>query len=350
MPEWSWPLVQYRDMFTGAALVVRRATGLQEFWKLVFAVQSPYYYLGMCQLRMVPAPSMHDLAAPLAPTDISYEFHMNFAQCCSAADVKVQGSDQLSILFRLVHTGGTRLTTDMHPIGLGVLLAGEDHDLGPREDPVQEAAKDGKVDPEYEQLVEVMPWLRHLDFQQGLTGGEGSATDDAPEGVRRASAGVLAAIDDDEILAGLTALEREREVLAADDAAAPGHDFIPKIRGGLSEVLKSGDAVHAVQGQCTNADATYWARVYGATTFKATFSEHTPAACKILVRSWCHRMQHFYDLQQAAPPSAELAFTPDLIAAYREPTELAALLADRANPKWNGWMTRAAVIQQNSST
>ena len=146
-------------------------------------------------------------------------------------------------------------------------------------------------------------------------------------------------------MAGLIRLEREREVHAAEDAVAPGRNFFTKIRGGVSEVLKSGDAVHAAQGQCSGKAASYWARLHAATTSKATFSEHTMPASKVLVRSWCHRMQHFYDVQQAVSPSVPLAFILDLIAAYREPTELAALLADRASPKWNGWMTRAAVIR-----
>ena len=129
-----------------------------------------------------------------------------------------------------------------------------------------------------------------LDDKQGF----GAEDDSAGTSDPASQPGVLAEIDEDEIWAGLAALERAR-IAEGDTAAASGagRDFVPKVRGGTSEILKSGIAVHASQGQCTNQAATDWARLYGQTTFKATFSEHGPAESAVIVRSWCHRMQLF---------------------------------------------------------
>ena len=120
--------------------------------------------------------------------------------------------------------------------------------------------------------------------------------------------------------------------------------FVPKPRGGRSEMLKSGEPVHAMQGQCIGADAERWARRRGQVTFKATFSEHGAEPSTILARAWCHRM-HFFCLEQAAPDGIEFVFTAELIAAYEEPTELAALEADVTNAKWPKWQPRIALIR-----
>ena len=342
MPAWATPLVKHRNMFMGAALAIRRTTGAVEYWKMVFAVQSPEYYLGLCKLNLVALPSMHDLQA-LHPRE-PFVFHMNFAECCSAADVNIAGLDEVRILFRLCHVGGTRLTSDMQPISLDLILAGDDQDIGPDEQKDSEEAS-RKQDPVYEQLVQVMPWLRHLDLTQGLSGAASGEAIEGSGGARGAATSGLRDIDEDELLVGLRALERERMDAAMESAFDTSRDFVPKVRGGKSQILKSGEAVHAIQGQCANQDADFWARTYAQVSFKATFSEHTAAASKLLVRSWCHRMQFFFSLMQSAPEGSEFRYTPEIIASYKEPTELTALAGDVRHPKWKGWMGRIGVIR-----
>ena len=181
-----------------------------------------------------------------------------------------------------------------------------------------------------------------LDDKQGFAaeGDSAGAIDPASQ------PGVLAEIDEDEIWAGLAALERAR--IAEGDTAASsgaGRDFVPKVRGGTSEILKSGIAVHASQGQCTNQAATDWARQYGQTTFKATFSEHGPAESAVLVRSWCHRMQLFFDMWLRAPAGAGFVYTDELVGSYAEPTELAALTGSVGHAKYRKWMSRIEVVR-----
>ena len=144
---------------------------------------------------------------------------------------------------------------------------------------------------------------------------------------------------------GLKALERAREAERAAASELPDNDFVAKVRGGGSEVYKSGDVVHAMQGQCSGQEATAWARKYAATTFKATFSEHGTPEAKILVRAWCHRCQFFYNIEMEAPAAVEFSYSDAHLAAYEEPTELTALAQLDTHPKWRKWMGRIVAIR-----
>ena len=340
MPQWAKPLVQFRNMFCGSALVVRRDGGARDFYKMVFAVKSPKEYLALCPLHPVPAPSVDDLATAQEPLGPDFVFAINYADCISAADVVVGARDHLSCLFRLVHEGGTRVTSDMQPLALEYVLEGTDCDLGPVE--LVETQTEGATasgDPTFEKLVTTtLPWLQFLDYKQGFTA-EGPAGSEAVEAEN-------AVIDEDEVWEGLARLERARAAEVEVAAALPDRDFVSKVRGGESEVYRSGDIVHAMQGQCSGAEATAWARMHGASTFKATVSEHGVEEAKILVRSWCHRMQYFYNLEMSAAPSSDFSFAPAVVEAYGEPTELAALAGMVGHPKWQKWIKRIEAIRR----
>ena len=66
---------------------------------------------------------------------------------------------------------------------------------------------------------------------------------------------------------------------------------------------------------------------------------------QVLVRSWCHRMQWFFDMEMAAIDGAEFSFNDDIVSRYIEPTELAALAEDRMHPKWSKWFPRILAIR-----
>ena len=213
----------------------------------------------------MPVPSADDAFAPLLPLDLNFAFSVNYADCQTAADVVVGAKDELQVLFRLMHEGGTRLTSDMLPMPLDFVLGAEDNDFGPDELRAEEGGKaDRQADPDFEKIVTgSLPWLEHLDFKQGLTGRASTETAETAEGPSVA--------DEDEIWEGLQRLERARIAEAARFAAEPDRDFVAKVRGGESEVYKSGEVVHAMQGQCTGRVATAWARGHASASFKATF-------------------------------------------------------------------------------
>ena len=95
-----------------------------------------------------------------------------------------------------------------------------------------------------------------------------------------------------------------------------------------------GDWSDAVQAQCSAAGRR-WAKDHHGMqiTFKATFSKHGEEPARVLCRSWCHRMQYFYNLEQEAGGPG-FVFTPAMVAGYMEPDELTALVRDGSNPHW----------------
>ena len=56
-------------------------------------------------------------------------------------------------------------------------------------------------------------------------------------------------------------------------------------------------------------------------------------------------MQYFFNIEQGALGDELFVFTPKLIAAYEEPTELTALHEDVAHPKWAKWQGRIVIIR-----
>ena len=101
-------------------------------------------------------------------------------------------------------------------------------------------------------------------------------------------------MDDEELLEALATWEAERSIAAHEHAFSGCADFASRVRGGESQILLIGEAVHATQAQCTSKFATAWAKRRGFhATFKATHDVHGPAEAKLLCRCWCHMMQFF---------------------------------------------------------
>ena len=140
-------------------------------------------------------------------------------------------------------------------------------------------------------------------------------------------------------------MERARAEELEYSAVMASQEFVAKARRGDSQVLKSGEVMHAMQGQCSGQVADGWARRNAATTFKATFSEHGTPESKILVRAWCHRMQHFFNLEMAALEPASFVFTAAHLAAYEEPIEFTDLAMVDGHPRWRKWMARIRAIR-----
>ena len=84
------------------AVVVQREHGACEVWKVVFAIQSHKYYLVLCRVHLVPAPSFYGMGIPLQPLDVNFVFSINYADCIYVAGVVVGARDGLNFLFRLM--------------------------------------------------------------------------------------------------------------------------------------------------------------------------------------------------------------------------------------------------------
>ena len=304
MPDWASPLVRHRELLAGSAMVIRRADRSSEFWKMLYMVKSPGFYLALCRLH--EASEFMSSPALQAPRDhIMYSFSCNFADCATGADVVVGPTDQLQILFRLSHNGGTYVSSDSTPVNLDWLLAGQVEDLWAGDGDEQRAAKHAKTQDE---LVAEMLWLKYLDHKHAWTDTLAKiASGSMGSGPHGEGSAELAELDEDLKFSALADLEKARADALEDYVISGCADFAARVRGGESQVRATGEGVHAMQGQCCSKFATAWARRRGLqVTLKASFIPHGPAEAKVLTRSWCHRMQHFYDLELASAEGRDL--------------------------------------------
>ena len=297
MPQWALPLIRNRELLQGTALEVLRDNGQAEYWKFVFMVKSSgLEFLAMTPL--IPADEHLPSTALAEPRESLYRFRCNFADFRTAADVVVGAADRLNILLRLYHNGGTYMSSDMYPIGIPWLLAGQAADMPKGVDEEQRARKAAKTFDEY---AVAMPWLQHLDVKQGFSGGFDALT---PGGSAASqdieSSAAEYEVNEEDFLDALGMLDKERIVAADENAYAGQESFASKVRGGESQFAKTGDMTHAHQSQCTNKYSTAWARRRGLhITFKATHGPHGLAQAKLMCRSWCHRMQIFIMLRKS---------------------------------------------------
>jgi len=326
-PAWATLIVEHRDFFSDCALVFC-ANGVPQYYKVVYGVQKPNTYLALCQLHPTndytasELPN-HPTAKQIAAASHGLAFRCNFAVMATAADLQPLEMKQLSVLFGMKHRGGVIVTTDDSPMPLRAFLSGQ---ATPKEQ-MPAPIKDLVVDKEFESLVLQMPWLDHLTLTDSFVSNVKKAA--------AASAGSGASTkhleefecDEDEILTALAKVDKAR---AAEGciAVARGHTDFKCIENYGKSNVKKGKAFHdAVQGVCHTKDADRWSRGHGLqVTFKASFSEHTEEPCRILVRSWVHRMQFFYDYELCYGESdKQLVFTGAMLGYYAEPDELTRL-------------------------
>jgi len=222
----------------------------------------------------------------------------------------------------------------MVPIDMNVLLAAGGGDC--HAEAVEEKSEPDKK--HYEALVRDMPWLQHLEHKRPLLRDLDSSLVADPESVSTTDIDDSAAvpeIDDETLLQGLADLEKARSAAVQDNAEMGADDFVSRVRGGASTATGIGQGVDAMQGHTTNQLVKARAVRRGLqVTFKASFSEHGVAASKVLVRSWCHRMQFFFDLELRSDEGANLEYNETHVSSYLESSELQALEVDGHNPKW----------------
>ena len=202
-------------------------------------------------------------------------------------------------------------------------LSGE-HIQFPKEKPVGNAPEPDK---EFEQLVLKMPWLEHLNTSDSFIQHAASAADRMHSFT--ATQADQMEVSEDDVFAGLEAVEKARIVEAAVVVERGPCDFYVKENYGESN-LKKGKAFHdAVQGVCKTKDGDKWARNHGLqVTFKMTFSEHDEEPARIVARAWAHRMQYFFDYERTHGGDG-FVFNAAIQGAYIEPDELGRLYTAR---------------------
>ena len=299
MPSWVPDFVKHRDFFGTCILVCQGLSG-REDWKVVYAVQSPQAYLAVCKLEPVHVAPVSlprgSSASALVQNRVDGSWKCNYGRMYTAADMSATSLGDLSVIFSIQHVGGSIITAQEEPVPVRLFMAGQPtrSEAKPRTMTVEEAH-----DQVYEDLVTAMPWLDHLDKSHGFKSG---SSKDQKAHVSKAPSDLLPAIElsEDQLMDALADVEKARAVEATIAVERGFRDFRSQEQHGESNV-KKGAAYHdALQGICCNADSDAWTRGRRMhVTFKATFTEHTEEASRVLVRAWVHRMQWFFDYEMS---------------------------------------------------
>ena len=239
MPGWVRDFVAARDFWGECALVSCGESGETEYWKVVYAVQSPSPYLAVCKLEPVkhtrdrlPAGSS---AGAIARSGFAIAFKCSFGIMQTAADMGVASMSDLSILLHLRHEGGTIVTSPCEPLPIMHFMGGKPTPRAvraPRSEDAIEQAKD-KV---FDDIVLSMPWLQ--DYQES----QGFAATVVQKAIKKAAALSaplpVAELDGDELMDALADVEKatcEESAIAMERCA---RDFKTNECHGESNVKK----------------------------------------------------------------------------------------------------------------
>jgi hypothetical protein len=177
-----------------------------------------------------------------------------------------------------------------------------------------------------------MPWLAHLDKMEGFKNQLRREAVSSAD-VEATADKVVALVDEEVLLSCLADLEAERAAESVAAIAMETIDFRTTIRAGTEALELKGEYSDASQGKAVSLGAKEWCERHRLQkTYKATYTEHgDTATCKVLVRSWCHRMQFFYNMELRQGDTA-FVFTLAHVREYVEPSEFTAL-ASRVKKK-----------------
>ena len=353
-PSWVDRISRDREGFVDAVLIVDDPEEEEEeYFKVLYAVKAPNRYLALCRLdQKSTTGDWHcegDDIWKVAEHSRHCTFRCNFARVVTAADIGDVPLEYLKVMMVTRHDGGTKLTCISEPVDLDFLTGrdagplGDDDDMDEDEDEVAPKKKQkSSKDKDYESLLHDLPWLVYLDQQLGFdTRKKEKPLPEDP--VQRAVAEANAdPVPEDVLIATMSEMEKARSALAADLAPAPGADFGTTLRGGVRAKTKKGKAPDAVQAVALNQASVDWCLARKLQqTLKGTFSEHDGQEnCLVLVRCWSHKMQFFYDLENASEDGPAHVFTVTEINSYVEPAELKDLLDRTTKLKTLQWIAK----------
>ena len=140
-------------------------------------------------------------------------------------------------------------------------------------------------------------------------------------------------------------LEAARAEYDASHAAPPDQDLQVAIEGGAAAERRHGVAVRGYVGRAKSTFAANLCTRFSvphSASYAISARAHDDRTAAVLARCWCHRMHFFYN-QYTLSPDTTVAFIPEQIASYVEPTELAE--AERNNSGAAGAHSRARIAQ-----
>ena len=133
------------------------------------------------------------------------------------------------------------------------------------------------------------------------------------------------ATDEEQVLKGLHDLEKVRAAVASAQEDKTD-DFVVAVLGGKRVLEKTGKAYDYIQGKAANVIAGDFAKTRtGQETMRWSVSAYGDEACGIMARSWCRKMQHYYDLEVTGEVKPGQAFSPAHHASFVDSIEFSGL-------------------------
>jgi hypothetical protein len=126
----------------------------------------------------------------------------------------------------------------------------------------------------------------------------------------------------------MAALDKARSALAKEPEATTD-DFRTTVLGGPDLMARLGIPYDAVAGVARgDAGKNFCRRRNIQSTFRANYAMYGAKACGVLARFCVHKMQFYYNLEQAHHLGQDLVLAAEHHALYVEPTEVEALLGE----------------------
>ena len=162
----------------------------------------------------------------------------------------------------------------------------------------------------WDDMMEQLPWLHHLDTKEAFGAGFNKSTSSASSSGGQGKLKALeenAEADEDAVLEGLALLDKARA--AIEEAQHEHVDHFHCTTRQSRKAIRAGKGPDAVQAMCSTAIARGWCkRRKLQVTFKGTFTKYGMDVANVLTRSWCHRMQFFLE-QELNSENADLLYT-----------------------------------------
>ena len=330
MPSWAQKVCTHREHFHDTALVLQLGFAQQDFWKVVYCVQSPMY-LAVSHLTLkedfVTMAEANGGNWDTLPRD-TYRFHCNFADNASAADVPLVDENQIFVVPNLQHTGGMEMRSPCAAVPFKDYVA----QLPEPTPALSYQSRRQTADKHKDELIQSFPWLASLDDTEGFA--------EKPSPPSSSTAGSLGPAEqpgvllpEDQLDQVMKELDMARVLLAASAPERSYDDFKTAILGGSYSMHRTGEPLDAVQGSARGALAkAFCTRRDVQRTIRFDLKSYGQHASGVMARSWCHKMQHYYNLELVSPLGEARRFTAEDHDAYSEPTELTRLAEEGPHP------------------
>jgi hypothetical protein len=331
MPQWARDVASRREYFRDCIFVLHLEGGVQ-YWKFLYAVQSPIYLAVTRLQRRVHYRETREVRgdtwASLNEEAVRYKFACNYADHANAADMPEIQADSMHVITNAMHVGGTTVVARSASIPFLTYIDRVPEPVKKRADVDGNSSERRKRSHDADDL----PWLHGR--LNGFDFWEEAAKPPPPPpcpGGDNSDAESDLSLDDEALEQALDELHAARAGVL-DDAPEDEYDgFRVTVLGGKWLKKHTGKSYDAVKAACRGASAESFCDrrgVHKSARFTVAYGMLT---CGVLARAWCSRMQFFYNWENVQPDGEALPITPAIALEYQEPDEFVRLAESTMN-------------------